>query len=208
MKQKLVIVDLVNGFLVDGPLADPGIRKNIIKEVEIAVQQFIKNGQEVIAVSDNHLETDEEFKQYPVHCLKGSWESELVPELKKYQDAGLIRVIEKRTTDAYNEQEYIEWLDNNRDADRMVFTGCLSEVCVYNLVNSTLGHIIANDYNIEVVVPENMVDTFNAEGHERGEVNKKALAEMYEMGATIITKKQKATLQNADDFIEEFGKTL
>ena len=99
----LVVVDMVNGFINEGNLADKSINRitgNVVSLVEDAIQ----NGVNIIAFKDTHTENDVEFNSFPPHCIKGTSECELIPELKIYED--FMYVIEKPTTNGFETEKF------------------------------------------------------------------------------------------------------
>ena len=75
----LIVVDMINGFVEEGAMADKYI-SHIIPEIE----KLIQENKEVIFIKDCHNKDCAEFKSYPEHCIKGTKEAEIVDELKKY----------------------------------------------------------------------------------------------------------------------------
>ena len=79
MNELLVIVDMVKDFVNEWPLADNKISKITPKIIE-QIKYFLSNSLPIISFRDCHS-SDDEFKIYPPHCIKGTSESELVNEL-------------------------------------------------------------------------------------------------------------------------------
>ena len=103
MKELLVIVDMVNGFINFGALADKKIdtiTPNIVKLIKHAKE----SGTEIVAFRDCHKITDDEFKDYPPHCLDGDAESELIPQLKEFEKD--MFVIKKNTTNGFETKAF------------------------------------------------------------------------------------------------------
>ena len=80
----LVVVDMVNGFINEGNLADKSINR-ITSNVVSLVEDAIQNNINIVAFKDTHTENDVEFNNFPPHCIKGTNECELIPELKIYE---------------------------------------------------------------------------------------------------------------------------
>ena len=83
LERLLVIVDMVNGFIKEGNMADPYIN-HITPRIISLVEESIKDGEGIAFVKDTHEPNSKEFRKFPIHCLKGTSESELIDELKKY----------------------------------------------------------------------------------------------------------------------------
>jgi len=98
MNNLLVVVDMVNGFVNFGNLADSKINK-ITPSIENLIKNAISNNDKIVAFCDCHKKNDIEFQTYPEHCLAGTSECELIPELKTYENNMLI--INKPTTNGF-----------------------------------------------------------------------------------------------------------
>src|SRR3712207_4615476 len=90
----LIIVDMINGFAKQGNLMSPRI-KDIIPRVVNTTKICENNGFSIIAFLDAHTIDSIEFQNYPVHCLKGTFESQLINELKVFKS---IHIIDKNST--------------------------------------------------------------------------------------------------------------
>ena len=108
VKNLLVVVDVINGFIREGNMKDSYIER-IIPGVETLVKEYVnKESSEVFYIKDAHNLNSIEFKKFPMHCVDGSSESEVVDELKPYEifvsryswEWGLIKI-------AWNSQLFI-----------------------------------------------------------------------------------------------------
>jgi len=81
--QALIVVDMQNGFLREGALASDrclAVLPTVIDEVQAALERR----DHVIFTADTHEADDREFETFPVHCLRGTAEADLVDELEMY----------------------------------------------------------------------------------------------------------------------------
>lgn len=193
-KNMLVVVDMVNGFVNFGALADSKINKitpNIIKLIESAK----KNNMEIVAFRDCHSENDIEFKTYPVHCLKGSEESELIPELKPYEKEMLL--IDKNTTNGFNTTKFQKLLLEN-NYENVYVVGCCTDICVKDFVSSYMNYLKnMNGYvktNIHVV--EDACYTFDSLYHNAEQMHNSAIEYMKNIGANIVYIENNYTQEN------------
>ena len=85
----LLIVDMIKGFINVGMMSDSSIAKIIPKQKRL-IEKMLSEDQVVGFIKDEHHYQSREFLRYPIHCVKNSVESELVDELKVYQDQALI----------------------------------------------------------------------------------------------------------------------
>ncbi len=84
IERLLVVVDMVNGFIKKGAMADPNIN-HITEGIEKLIQKFKSENEGIAFIKDTHDETSTEFKKFPPHCIKGSSEEELISELKPFE---------------------------------------------------------------------------------------------------------------------------
>jgi len=184
-KQKgLVIVDMINGFVKKGVLADPFIG-TITPEIVRLAKGYMENGDKVFAFRDAHDENCAEFGAFPPHCVKGTPEVELVDELKAVE--GLeqyAQIIDKNSTSGFVAPGFLEAI---KGLDEIAIVGCCTDICIMNLAIPLKNWY--NQFNIDanVVVPENAVETYNIPGvHERDEWNQMAMKFMKQAGVEIV----------------------
>src|SRR5690554_5690918 len=99
----LMIVDMINGFVKEGPLADPTIC-SIIKPIDKIIKDFKQKDYPIVALCDAHQENSKEFNAFLPHCIKGTKESELIDEFKLYQED--IKMIEKNSVNGFLSPEF------------------------------------------------------------------------------------------------------
>lgn len=193
-KNMLVVVDMVNGFVNFGALADSKINKitpNIIKLIESAK----KNNMEIVAFRDCHSENDIEFKTYPVHCLKGSEESELIPELKPYEKDMIL--IDKNTTNGFNTTKFQKLLLEN-NYENIYVVGCCTDICVKDFVTSYMNYLKnLNGYvktNIHVI--SDACYTFDSLYHNAEQMHNSAIEYMKNIGANLVNIENNYTQEN------------
>lgn len=169
MENLLVVIDMVNGFVNFGNLADKKINR-IVPSIKSLIENSLKNGDKIVAFKDTHSEDDIEFQTYPVHCVRGSEECTLIPELAIFETR--MQIIEKPTTNGFITQEFQKLISEN-NFDKISVCGCCTDICVSNFLESLNGYLKMANKKTEVIVFEDAVDTFNSEGHNADEINKK-----------------------------------
>ena len=182
MKNLLVVIDMVNGFVNFGALADKKIDK-ITPTIINLIKNSKKNNFEVLAFKDCHSKDDEEFKTFPPHCIKGTEESELIPQLKEIENM-FDYIIDKNTTNGFITTEFQELIKNNT-YDNVLVCGCCTDICVINYVSSYINYINNKNLTTKIIVFENGCYTFDAPNHNAEKTHKQALDDMKDMGAKI-----------------------
>ena len=186
IKKGLIIVDMVNGFIKEGALKDPHIA-HIIPEIKRLALMYLKNEDVVIAFKDCHPIDSPEFETYPPHCIKGTTETELVDELKEYEDQ--FTVFEKDTTDGFYAPGFREYIEKMKNFTELVITGCCTDICVMNLALSLKKFFNEVRRDVEIIIPKNAVETFHIPGvHDRVKQNKMAFKVMRDAGIQVVKK--------------------
>lgn len=185
-KKLLVIVDMIQGFVKEGNMADPYIN-HITPEVLRLTKKFMEEGEDVIAFKDMHEIGCKEFTKFPEHCVKGTKECELVEELQVYEPQ--MTVIPKNSTNGFITPAYQNYLRINQHKIReIVVCGCCTDICVTNFTISQLNDIDQKNLDIEVIVPENAIETYDAEVHPRDQYHKMGKILMKQAGAKLVKK--------------------
>lgn len=176
-----VMVDIVNGFINEGAMAAPNI-KGIIPPVCELLKRCNEKGIPSIAFADCHSEGCAEFKDFPIHCLKGSSESEIVDEIKKI---GGYTIIPKNSTNGFHEEAFKKFLSEHGTADTFIVTGDCTDICVMQFCLSLKTYFTGNNRECRIVIPLNCVDTYDAPGHNSSFENLAAVKVMITNGITF-----------------------
>jgi nicotinamidase/pyrazinamidase len=184
-------VDVQADFMLPGgKLYVPGAEKTLpnIRKLTDAARRG-----EVFLVSHGcfHPADDPEFKQFPPHCLKGTAGAALVPEalaenvvwVKNEVDAKLPEdlyefqqiVLEKQTLDIFESHHADAVVERLGDSAEFVVFGVVTEYCVSCAVKGLLKR------KRRVAVVRDAIETLAPE------VGDKTLAELRELGATLVT---------------------
>ncbi len=197
-KKLLVVVDMVNGFVKKGALADPEIGR-IVPEITRLIEQTLDEGGHVVFVKDTHHENSREFKAFPPHCIKGTPEAELIDEFKPYEELGLATSYEKNSTSTMFAKGFLRDLEEMENLKEIIITGCCTDICVMNLAIPLKNYLDEYDREMRLVVPKNAVDTFRGELNDRDERNLEALDWMSRGGVEIVDEYKSET-----DIVQEW----
>ena len=183
LKKLLIIVDMVNGFVKEGNMADPYIA-HIIPEQKRLIEKFLKESEGIAFIKDCHEEGCREFERFPIHCVKGTYEAELVDELKQYEKEGLI--YPKNSTSAIFAPNFMSDIEKMKKLKEVVITGCCTDICDMNLAIPLQNYFDQNDLNVDIIVPTNAVETYNASNHNREEYNQMAFRFLEQSGIKLV----------------------
>ena len=182
-KELLIVVDMVNGFVRKGAMASQNI-EHIIPRIEKMVSEYLNDDELVAFIKDTHDMDAREFKRYPVHCVRGTEESELVDELKKYENMSL--VYEKNSTSAIFPNGLLEDIRKMDNLKRIVITGCCTDICVMNLAIPLQCFLDQENRDIEIVIPKDSVETYDAPNHKADEWNEMAYKFFEQSGIKLV----------------------
>ena len=155
MPDAVLVVDMLRGFLEEGYnlYCGEGARR-IIPEVQAILEREKARGSSIFYICDTHEPDDLEFKMFPVHCVKGTAECDVIPELEAYPGE---RISKQRYSAFYNTD--LEQRLRELAPDRIIVCGVCTDICVLH----TTADARNRDYAVEV--PTGAVASFNEEAH-------------------------------------------
>lgn len=178
-KTCLVIMDMINGFAKEGALYSPNI-KNLIPSITILSKMCDDLNIKKIAFADSHEEFSPEFSSFPCHCLVSTCESQVVDEIKLI---GGYKLINKNSTNGFLEPEFQTWLNENNQIDTFIVVGDCSDICVMQFVLTLKTYFNRINQNSRIIVPINMVDTYDFDMHNSNLLN---VISLYQMASNDI----------------------
>ena len=178
----LINVDMVNGFVKMGSMSDTNI-KRIIPE-HITLMNRISDEGKIAIIKDTHKKDCREFKRYPVHCVEGEEEADLIDELKIFEENAL--VYEKNSTSTMYAPRFTYDLDKMTSLKEVIIIGCCTDICILNLAIPMQNYFDQKDRDIKITIPKNAVDTYNSLTHNREEYNNIAFKLMEQAGINLV----------------------
>ena len=156
MPNVVLVVDMVRGFCEEGHnlYLGPTIRE-IIPRIRELLRKEKAKGSRIIFLCDTHDPDDLEFKMFPPHCIRGSEEPEVIPELREFAD----EVIPKRRYSGFFETNLDQRLKELKP-DKIIVVGDCTNICVLYTVADARNR----DYAVEVAA--DCVATFDPEAHK------------------------------------------
>ncbi|KAI4453454.1 glucosamine--fructose-6-phosphate aminotransferase isomerizing [Holotrichia oblita] len=182
MKKCLLIVDMINGFINEGILADKGINRITNGIVDLA-NKYIVNKSSIIFVNDAHQDDSKEFKTFPSHCLVGSREAEIVKELLPI--ALKAQTFYKNSVNGMMNTALVQYLKDNKFTDYYI-VGCCTDLCILNLALSLKTFLDENNIDAKVNVISNLVETFDNANHPRNIYNESAFRILKINGVNVL----------------------
>ena len=157
MPNVVLVIDMLRGFLEPGYNLYCGDEaRKIIPNVRGLLERERRAGSSVLFICDHHAPDDLEFQMFPVHCVKGTDEADVIPEL-----AGFVtdsNVIPKNRYSGFFNTDLDERL-RRLSPDKLVICGVCTDICVLHTTSDARNR----DYAVEV--PVDCVASFDAEAH-------------------------------------------
>jgi len=181
-KTAMIVVDVVNGFIREGAMASPLV-EDIIPEVAKLMDKCNKAEVPVVAFADCHKEDCSEFASFPPHCIENTSESELVDELKK---VGGYFLMKKNSTNGFHEKIFKQCLIQNPTTNTFIVVGDCTDICVMQFCLTLKTWYTQQNRNIDIYIPVNAVETYDAPGHDADFMNIAAYKLMKDSGIKFV----------------------
>ncbi len=173
MPNVVLVVDMVRGFLEPGHNLYCGdAAREIIPNVQELLRRETEAGSQVLFVSDHHDPDDLEFQIFPVHCVKGTEEPNVISELSGFVTPSSLapssgtpftatpfNVVPKNRYSGFFNTDLAQRLERLNPA-KLVVCGVCTDICVLHTTSDARNR----DYTVEV--PRDCVASFDSEAHE------------------------------------------
>ncbi len=176
-RKTILVIDMLNGFCREGNLASARL-DTITSRLRDYLLREQESGADVVFLVDTHTADDPEFAMFPAHCVEGSGEDEIVPELAPLAARGT--VVRKHTYSSFLGTDLAEVLA--RLAPELVeVAGVCTDICVLH----TVYDLRLRGY--QVMLHRDLVETYDGPEHDADEINRFALAHIRDvLGATVV----------------------
>lgn len=150
-KSALIIIDMQNAFVHEkGRLFVPESRKTI-EPIKKLLERARSKNVLVVYTQDWHQKNDPEFNIWGEHAVAGTWEAEIIDELKPMGDEVLVKKL--RYDGFYG--TYLDDVLRMKKVEKTVITGTVANICVLH----TAGSAAIRGY--EVVIPIDCISALN-----------------------------------------------
>lgn len=174
----VAVVDLNRGFAKQGALYSPRTEE-LLPGAAAFVDRCIAGRYSILPYTDCHTADSPELASYPPHCLMGTEEPLLALELSRLE--AMARP--KNSTNAYLADPE---LFQAPQVTHVVILGCCTDICIYQLAVTLTAYYNQHNRKVEVIVPVNLVDTYDGPGHPADLCNLMALYSMRQNGVTLV----------------------
>lgn len=160
MANVVLVVDMLRGFLEPSHDGEPhnlycgDEARQIIPNVRRLLEAEHTRGAHTIFVADTHDPDDKEFDIFPPHCIRGTVENEVIPELRDLPG----ELLPKKRYSAFFDTALEQRLDELKP-ENVIVCGVCTDICVLH----TAADARNRDYSVEV--PADCVASFDPEAH-------------------------------------------
>ena len=156
MTDVVLVVDMLRGFLEEGNNLYCGDdARRIIPNVQALLQRETARGSSLFYICDTHAPDDLEFQMFPVHCVKGTAESEVIPELASFPGE---RIEKQRYSAFYNTD--LEQRLKDLAPETITVCGVCTDICVLHTTTD------ARNRDYAVAVASDAVASFDGDAHK------------------------------------------
>lgn len=146
---------MLKGFLEDGHALYCGdSSRKIIPNVRRLLERERAQGSHLIFLCDSHAPDDKEFEMFPPHCVRGTDEAEIIPEL-----ADLAQEVMPKSRYSGFFGTPLETRLLELAPEKVTVCGVCTNICVLHTVADARNR----DYTVEV--PTDCVAAFDEEAH-------------------------------------------
>jgi nicotinamidase/pyrazinamidase len=173
MPNVVLVIDMVKGFLEPGHNLYCGDEsRDIIPKVHDLLTREQAASSEILFISDHHDPDDLEFEMFPVHCVKGTEEPNVIPELAEFVTETNV-IPKNRYSGFFNTP--LESLLAASAPEKIIICGVCTDICVMHTASDARNR----DYAVEV--PSDCVASFKQDAHEWALSHLKNI-----LGATVL----------------------
>jgi nicotinate phosphoribosyltransferase len=158
MPNAILVIDMVRGFLEEGnPLYLGARARRIIPNIQRLLEREAEKGSRVFFLCDHHTPDDPEFAMFPPHCIAGTPETEIVPELAHFLKSNG-EIIPKWRFSCFLDTDLEQKL-KAFDPEKLIVCGVVTDICVLHTVFD------ARNRGYQVEVPLDCVAAFDEGAH-------------------------------------------
>jgi len=157
----IVSVDVIEGFCSQGTLASARVG-GIVEPIARLLRSAWNAGVHSIAlVQDTHEPDAVEFGAWPVHCVRGSDESQSVAALRELPFYSQLSIFPKNSISSFMNTGLSAWIAGRPALDTFIVVGDCTDLCTYQLAMHLRLDANARQVPRRVIVPADCTDTYD-----------------------------------------------
>lgn len=157
----LISIDVINGFLYEGPLSSPRVAKIGDPIVNLMEASWDYGLRDILLVQEGHTEESLEFDAFGEHAVKGSHQAEAIDLIKNLPFYDQLDTVYKDSIHPALNNGFDEWVESRDPLKTFIAIGDVTDLCIYHL--ATYLRFRSNAYHKKrrVIVPTNCVQTWD-----------------------------------------------
>lgn len=185
VEKALYIIDMNNGFVNFGPMANPKYN-DLVPEQKRMIKKVRDEKGIVNFILEAHKEDSLEFKNYPAHCIIGTAEACLVPELLPEQKKINTYTYYKNCINGMLTGDIQKDIKRLKALKEVIIEGVCADLCVMDFARTYARYLDQINKEAKLFVVKNAIDTFDAPGHNRNEWLDIAYKVMTQAGIIVV----------------------
>lgn len=187
----LIVVDMVNGFVKEGALADLKIGRVVPRQLHL-MKEAHEKGHLVVFIQDTHREDSKEHRRFggALHCVSGTKEVELIDELEPWKNHEDTICIPKNSTSFMEAPKFRELMKETSHLKEIDVVGCCTDICVMNGTMGLANYLDEWNRDVEVRVHTDAIATFGEEARQN--YVEAALLLMEQQGIQLVKERKRS----------------
>ena len=161
-------IDMNNGFVNFGAMANPAYNALVPEQIKLIEKMERENGI-VDFILEGHDLNALEFETYPTHCILGTDEAKLIPELITYQNNPNVYTFYKNCINGMLNLDVQEQIARLKNLKEIIYSGVCADLCVMDFARTNARYLDQINKRAKLFVVKSTIDTFDAPGHNREE---------------------------------------
>lgn len=178
-------IDMNNGFVNFGAMANPAYNALVPEQIKLIEKMKRENGI-VDFILEGHDLDALEFQTYPEHCVLGTPEADLIPELITYQNNPNVYTFYKNCINGMLNLSVQEQLKRLKNLKEVIYNGVCADLCVMDFARTNARFLDQINKQAKLFVVKSAIDTFDAPGHNREEWIDIACKVMEQAGIEVV----------------------
>lgn len=168
VEKVLYNIDMNNGFVNFGAMANPKYNELVPEQLKL-IEKIRKEKGIINFILEGHNEDALEFKTYPKHCILGTPEADLIPELIDEQKKINTYTFYKNCINGMLNLEVGEQLKQLKNLREIIYSGVCADLCVMDFARTNARFLDQINKDVKLFVVKSTIDTFDAPNHNREE---------------------------------------
>lgn len=161
VRTAILSVDVIKGFCIRGPLASERVNRIVEPVVHLFQGSYQLGLRNIVLIQDTHEPEAVEFSAWPVHCVRGSDESEPVDAFQALPFFNDLVIFPKNSISSDLNTGLPAWQASHPMVDTYLVVGDCTDLCTYQLALQLRLDANAHQLQRRVIVPANCSETYD-----------------------------------------------